>query len=145
MASGTDGYALSSDEGELFTFSGVSVLIKASTDAFTLWEELPPLVDTPLHLHEREDELFMISEGEHVFQCGEREFEVGPGGFVFLPRQVQHAQRRVVPGEGRFHVMTVPGGFDGFFRILADAERAGTLGPGTYAAASEQYGITWLS
>jgi len=40
--------------------------------------------------------------------------------------------------------MTFPGGFDGFFRMLADAERAGELGPDAYAAASARFGITWL-
>jgi hypothetical protein len=41
--------------------------------------------------------------------------------------------------------MTCPGGFDGFFRMLCDAHRAGTLGPETYAEASLRFGITWLS
>jgi len=49
-----------------------------------------------------------------------------------------------VPGVGRTLIVTTPGGFDGFFRELAAAERAGTLGPDAYAAASERYGITWL-
>jgi hypothetical protein len=41
--------------------------------------------------------------------------------------------------------MICPGGFDGFFRMLCDADRAGTLGPETYAEASLRFGITWLS
>jgi hypothetical protein len=41
--------------------------------------------------------------------------------------------------------MTCPGGFDGFFRMLADADRAGVLGPETYAEASSRYRITWVS
>jgi mannose-6-phosphate isomerase-like protein (cupin superfamily) len=139
------GYALDPDDGERLTFGGGTVLIKASNEAFSIWEELPPLLDTPLHVHAHEDELFQIIDGRHVFQCGEEEFEVGPGGFVFLPRGVPHAQRRVVPGVGRFLVMTCPGGFDGFFRMLAEADRAGTLGPDAYAAASTEYGITWLA
>jgi mannose-6-phosphate isomerase-like protein (cupin superfamily) len=139
------GYALGSTEGERLRFGEGTVLIKASSASVTIWEELPPLLDTPLHLHEREDELFHILEGEHVFQCGGDEFHVGPGEFLALPRGVPHAHRRVVPGTGRFLVIASPGGFDGFFRMLADAERAGTLGPETYAAASRQYGITWLS
>jgi hypothetical protein len=39
--------------------------------------------------------------------------------------------------------VTVPGGFDGFFRELAEAHANGTPGPDAYAA-SEHYGITWL-
>jgi hypothetical protein len=41
-------------------------------------------------------------------------------------------------------VLTVPGGFDGFFGELAAADAAGTLGPDAYASASEKYGIAWL-
>ena len=107
-------------------------------------EEAPPLLDTPLHVHANEDELFYILEGEHVVQCGEDEFRLGPGGTAFLPRGVPHSQRRVEPGVGRLLVMTSPAGFEGFFRELEAAERAGTLGPEAYATASEKYGITWL-
>jgi mannose-6-phosphate isomerase-like protein (cupin superfamily) len=141
----TRGFAVDAASGERLVFGGGTVLIKAATPALTVWEELPPLLDTPLHVHEREDELFHILEGEHVFECGSDRFEVGPGDFLALPRGVPHAHRRVVPGAGRFLVVTAPGGFDGFFRTLADADRRGTLGPETYAQASLLYGITWLS
>ncbi|MDQ4108236.1 MAG: cupin domain-containing protein [Actinomycetota bacterium] len=122
----------------------VKVSAAESSGAFTIWEELPPLLDTPLHVHEREDELFHILEGEHVFQCGEEEFNLGPGGLIFLPRGVPHAHRRVIPRIGRFLVLTSSRGFEGFFRMLAEADRAGELGAETYAAASERYGITWI-
>jgi mannose-6-phosphate isomerase-like protein (cupin superfamily) len=142
------GYALDADEGEHLVFGDVTVLVRASAattgGAFTIFEEGPPLLDTPLHVHEHEDEVFHVLEGEHVVQCGEEEFHLGPGGLVFLPRGVPHAHRRVVPRTGRLLVLTSPAGFEGFFYALADADRAGTLGPGAYAAASERYGITWL-
>jgi len=139
------GYAVSQDDGERLTFGSGTVLIKTSTPELTVWEELPPLLDTPLHVHAREDELFHILEGEHVFECGGDRFEVRPGDFLALPRHVPHAHRRVVPGVGRFLVMTCPGGLEGFFRMLSDADRAGRLGPETYAEASLRYGLTWLS
>jgi len=112
--------------------------------AFTLFEEVPPLVDTPLHVHENEDELFYVLEGNHVFRVGDEEFRAGPGGLVFAPRGVPHAQRRVVPAKGRLLVLTSPGGVEGFFRELAAAHEAGTLGPEAYAGASQRYRITWL-
>jgi hypothetical protein len=40
--------------------------------------------------------------------------------------------------------MVSPAGFEGFFRELAAAESAGTIGSEAYAAASERFGITWL-
>jgi hypothetical protein len=40
--------------------------------------------------------------------------------------------------------MTFPGGFEGFFRILAVARRSGDLGEAAYARASHDYGIDWV-
>jgi hypothetical protein len=62
----THGYAVSAESGERLTFGGGTVLVKAATPALTVWEELPPLLDTPLHVHQHEDELFQIFEGEHA-------------------------------------------------------------------------------
>ena len=132
---------------ELIEFGDIQILLKASAEttggALSVFEENQP-VDTPLHVHEREDELFYVLEGEHVFQVGEREHSAGPGDLVFAPRGIPHSQRRVVPREGRTLVLTSPGGLEGFFRELAEADAAGTLGPDAYARASERYGITWL-
>jgi len=133
--------------GETLRFGEVEILVKASAaatgGAFTVFEENEP-VDTPLHVHQNEDELFYVLEGEHVFQVGEEEFRLGPGGLAFAPRGIPHAQRRVVPRKGRVLVLTSPAGFEGFFRDLAAADRAGQLGPAAYASASEHYGVTWL-
>lgn len=85
-----------------------------------------------------------VLEGEHVFQVGEEEFHVGPGGLAFAPRRVPHSQRRVAPRTGRVLVMTSPAGLEGFFRELAEANRTGSLGPEAYASASARFGITWL-
>ncbi len=124
------------------------LLVKASAEstggAFAIIEEIEPL-DTPLHVHSNEDELFYVIEGEHVFRIGEDEFPAGPGAVVFAPRHVPHAHRRVVPRVGRFLTMVSPAGFEGFFRELSAAETAGGAGPEAYASASEKYGITWLN
>jgi len=141
-------FALERNDGELLVFGELTIVMRASAEktsgAFALFEEVPPLADTPLHVHEHEDELFYVLEGDHVLRVGEEEFPIGPGGMVFAPRGIPHSQRRAVPGKGRLLVMTVPGGLEGFFRHLAAAHEAGTLGPDVYAAASEKYGITWL-
>lgn len=141
-------FALDRDAGERLVFGDLTILLRVSSEAsggaFTLFEEVPPLADTPLHVHCTEDELFYILEGDHVIRVGDREHEVGPGGLVFAPRGIPHAQRRVVPGVGRQLVLTTPGGFEGFFRELAQAHTEGTLGPDAYARASERFGITWI-
>ena len=117
---------------------------ETTAGAFAIVEEVDPL-DTPLHVHANEDELFYVLEGEHVFRIGEQEFPAGPGAVVFAPRRVPHAHRRLVPRVGRFLTMVSPAGFEAFFRELSEAEAAGGAGPDAYARASEKYGITWLS
>ena len=139
------GYTLGIDEGERLRFGDTTILLRAATPEATVWEEIAPVLDTPLHVHANEDEFFHIIDGEHEFRCGDQEFRVGPGAFVHLPRGVPHGHRRLVPGEGRLLVITTPGGFDGFFRILMAADQAGELGPEAYARASAEFGITWPS
>ena len=135
------GFMLDADHGERLRFSDADVVIKASADttggAFAIVEEIAPL-DTPLHVHEREDEVFYVLEGHHVVEVGDTAFRLGPGDLAFGPRGVPHAQRRVVPRTGRLLTMFSPAGFEGFFRELAEAERAGTIGPGAYAEASKR-------
>jgi quercetin dioxygenase-like cupin family protein len=133
--------------GELLRFGEVEMLVRATAastgGAFSLFEEKEP-VDTPLHVHEHEDEAFYVLEGEHEFQVGERTHRVGPGGMVFAPRGIPHSQRRVVPRTGHILVLTVPAGLEGFFRALAEADAVGELGPEAYARASKEYGISWV-
>lgn len=134
------------DQAERLRFGEAEVVVRLSSEqtggAFALFEEHAP-VDTPLHVHANEDELFYVLEGEHVFQVGDREHRAGPGGLVFAPRGVPHAQRRVVQRAGRILVLASPGGLEGFFRALADADAEGRLGPDAYAEASERHGIVW--
>jgi mannose-6-phosphate isomerase-like protein (cupin superfamily) len=147
MAERAAGHKVDGDGGERLRFSGAEVVVRASAEttggAFTILEEVSPL-DTPLHMHENEDEVFYVLEGDHVIQVGDEEFHLGPGGLAFGPRRVPHAQRRVVPRTGRILIMTSPAGFEGLFPDLAEAETEGTMGPEVYARVSERYGITWL-
>jgi mannose-6-phosphate isomerase-like protein (cupin superfamily) len=141
------GFKLDREGGERLRFSDADFVILASAEttlgAFGIVEEIDPL-DTPLHVHRNEDELFYVLEGEHVFQVGEDEFQVGPGGLAFAPRGIPHAQRRVAPRVGRTLTMVSPAGFEGFFRELSNAESDGSLGREVYARVSEKYAITWL-
>jgi mannose-6-phosphate isomerase-like protein (cupin superfamily) len=141
-------FGLGAGEGERLAFAGAEFLVRASASttggAFAIIEEIDPL-DTPLHVHANEDELFYVVEGEHVFTVGEEEFAGGPGTIVFAPRHVPHAHRRVVPRTGRFLTMVSPAGFEGFFRLLSEAESAGGADEDAYRRASESYGITWLT
>ena len=68
--------------------------------------------------------------GTLTFRCGEETFELDSGGFMFLPRGIQHGYTIRSKGDVRLLVMTTPaqeeaiGGWDGF---VADIEAAGEL------------------
>jgi mannose-6-phosphate isomerase-like protein (cupin superfamily) len=141
-------FCVGEGEGERLAFSGATFLVKAAGDttggSFSVIEESEPL-DTPRHVHDNEDELFVILEGEHVFTIGPETFQAGPGAVVFAPRRVPHEHRRVVPRVGRFLTFVSPPGFEGFFRELSEAERSGNPMDEAYTAVSEKYGVSWLS
>ena len=141
-------FAVPVDEGEVIDIGTASFLVRATAEStggvFTMFEELPPLLDTSRHVHEYEDETFYVLDGEHQFTSGDRTFRLGPGGVVFMPRGIPHAHRRVVHGVGRLLCIATPAGFERFFRDLADAARSGESKDVAYARASERAGVTWL-
>jgi mannose-6-phosphate isomerase-like protein (cupin superfamily) len=141
------GHKVDLNGGERVRFSDAEFIIKVSAGtsngAFSVLEEVNPL-DTPLHVHGNEDELWFVLEGAHVFQVGDDEFKASPGEIVFGPRGVPHAQRRVVPRSGRFLAFFYPAGFEDFFRELAEAESVGSSMPEAYERISQKYGLTWL-
>ena len=47
--------------------------------------------EPPPHVHEWEDELFFVLDGEIEFHCADDVRRVGPGDVVFLPRGIAHA------------------------------------------------------
>ena len=147
MAEAPPPFSLLAGNGEPLRFAGAEFLIKASAEttggSFSILEEIDPL-DTPLHVHKNEDELFFVLEGEHVFQVGDEEFPAGPGDMVFAPRGTPHAQRRVKPRTGRVLVLMSPAGLENFFRELAQADREGAAQDEAYTRISEKYDITWL-
>jgi quercetin dioxygenase-like cupin family protein len=145
---GVSPFAAPAGEGEVIDIGTAAFLVRATADstggALTMFEELPPLLDTSSHVHRYEDETFYVLEGDHEFISGDRTFRLGPGGVAFLPRGIPHAHRRLVTGVGRLLCVTTPGGFEHFFRSLAEAARSGEPPENAYARASERAGVTWL-
>jgi mannose-6-phosphate isomerase-like protein (cupin superfamily) len=75
----------------------------------------------PPHVHEREDELFIIVEGQYrVFVEGEWS-DVGPGSVVYLPRGVLHTFHVTGERPGRHWVLTTSADFERFYAHAAEA------------------------
>jgi quercetin dioxygenase-like cupin family protein len=72
---------------------------------------------SPLHVHRREDEQFLIIDGEARFIVGEQRIDACAGDAIFLPRDVPHAYL-VTSATARLVGSVTPGGFEAFFTRL---------------------------
>ena len=92
---------------------------------------MPEAFSPPRHVHTREDEVFLVLEGEAWFDVdGERQL-AGPGTSVYMPRGVPHTFRVKSPVARMLGIMT-PGPFEQLFRNLSVPAGERTLPePGT--------------
>lgn len=66
---------------------------KDTNGEFCLFEtknEEGPMAGPPLHVHKHQDEVFMIMEGEFLFQVGNEKILATAGDVVFGPRTIPH-------------------------------------------------------
>ncbi len=73
----------------------------------------------PRHVHEREDETFVVVSGACEFWLEGNTFTRGPGESTFIPRGREHTFRVVGSQPGRHLLILTPGGFEGFFAEMA--------------------------
>jgi quercetin dioxygenase-like cupin family protein len=114
------GYASGPGEGEALWFNGGLGLLKATGDQtvgrFAVMELLAPKgFASPLHIHRREDEFFMVLSGEVRVRHGEAVIEAVAGSLVYGPCNVPHAFH-VDSTEARLLLFFGPAGVEGFFR-----------------------------
>lgn len=77
----------------------------------------PALSGPPRHVHAREDEIFVVLEGEVEFWLAGQTIRRGPGETAFVPRGAEHTYR--ILAEARMLTILTPGGFEGFFADMA--------------------------
>jgi mannose-6-phosphate isomerase-like protein (cupin superfamily) len=89
---------------------------------------LPRGFSPPLHVHTREDEVFLVLDGDATFQIDGRRLSAGPGTSVYMPRGVPHSFVVESPVATMLGFMT-PGAFEQLFRTLGTPAEARTLPP----------------
>ena len=78
---------------------------------------MPEGFSPPRHIHTREDEVFLVEDGDLVFDIDGAVLQAGPGTSVFMPRGVPHTFRVQSATATVLGIMT-PGNFDSLFREL---------------------------
>jgi mannose-6-phosphate isomerase-like protein (cupin superfamily) len=119
--------------GRQYWFFGMLAEIKASAadtnGMYTLVEITAPAgLQTPLHVHYREDEGFYVLEGSVTIEVGEQTVELGAGQHAFGPRDVPH---RFTVGPDGAHMLWVltPSGFEDFVDEVSVPAEAPTVPP----------------
>ena len=73
----------------------------------------------PRHVHDAEDETFVILSGRLRFWLDGVPSEKGPGETVFVPRGREHTFKVTEDGPARHIIILTPGWFEGFFADMA--------------------------
>jgi mannose-6-phosphate isomerase-like protein (cupin superfamily) len=123
--------------GRQYWFFGMLTEVKASAadtgGMYTMLEiTAPPGLQTPLHVHYRDDEGFYVLDGSVTIEVGDRTVELGPGQHAFGPRDIPH-RFTVGPDGARMIWVLTPGGFDGFVDEVSVPAAAPSVPPATVA------------
>ena len=113
-------------EDSAFRFLGLPTVMRSTAEttngAFGLLEHLsmPPGFASPYHTHHREDEAFYVLAGELAFVSDGKWQRVGPGAYVFGPREVPHGFKVVGNTPASMLLLNAPGGFEKFVLELSE-------------------------
>lgn len=98
--------------------------------AFTLLEAIvPPQTGPPPHAHQREDETFVMLDGEIEFHLGDAVHEARAGTVLFVPKGVVHHFRNTGASAAKMLFLYNPAGMDGMFAEIGAPGVRGEVGP----------------
>lgn len=110
----------------------------------TIQDDVPQGGGVPAHVHTREDETYVITQGQFRFWRGHEIIDAGPGTVVYMPRNVPHQFRNVGATTGTVIFTITPAGLEKMFLTMS---QRGLMWPKDQAAITTlttQYGITNL-
>lgn len=115
--------ALPDDESTMewagFTFRTILSVGEGDGSMSIVDSVVPPASGPPRHVHEREDETFVVLTGTLEFWLEGERFVRGPGETAHVPKGCEHTFRVVSPEPSRHLVILSPGGFENFFAEMA--------------------------
>jgi quercetin dioxygenase-like cupin family protein len=117
----------------------------ATNGVFSVMEFVtPPGKGVALHVHEREDELVYLLEGEIEVTLGNQKMKAVPGVMALLPRGVPHGFTNIGNKPSRLLDTILPGQFDNYFVELAALYATGDPSEEQIDGLSRKYRIRYL-
>jgi quercetin dioxygenase-like cupin family protein len=101
----------------------------------------------PMHIHERESESIYVLEGEVRVIANGEDFNLGPGGFVHMPKGSLHKFENTLKVPSKILLIFLPSGIEGYFEGLGTERVGDEPSPGRVmdrellARVAPQYGI----
>ncbi|MCA9288324.1 MAG: cupin domain-containing protein [Phycisphaerales bacterium] len=97
-----------------------------------------------LHVHQNEDELVYLLEGQIKVTLGDQSLTISKGAAALLPRGIPHGYVNSGPTRSRLLAVLLPGRLDQFF-VALDAElKADRPHEEPIARLCERFGLTFL-
>jgi mannose-6-phosphate isomerase-like protein (cupin superfamily) len=106
--------------------------------------ETPPDMGPPPHVHHRDDELFLVLQGELSFLTPTGWVKTTPGTAVYIPRGVVHTFRNTGTTPSRHWALTSPSGFERFYTKAAEMFASGTANPDRLQTLAREHGYEFL-
>ena len=133
------------NEGILLTAGIVCKVSTVSTNgAYTVLElSLPAGAGAPMHIHEREDEVFYILEGSCEILINGESHLAETGAVVVLPKNTAHAFRNIGETPNRILITATPGGLDTYFQEMAQVQSTDPEAAQKVALINQKYAINF--
>jgi quercetin dioxygenase-like cupin family protein len=95
---------------------------------YAMWEAIvPPGGGPPPHVHSREEESFLVLEGEITFQIGEEQHVARTGTFANMPVGVLHSFKNASDQPAKMIISVAPAGLEQMFFEVGKEVPSGTL------------------
>ena len=98
------------------------------------------------HIHSREDEALYVIEGLFQVRCGEKEYTLGAGDSISLPKGLPHMFTNIGQTTGHLLGIATPAGIEGFFEEIDDLtkDKQVKVTREEFTAVCDKYGIEFL-
>lgn len=121
----------------------ILVTSEETNGAFCVLTQIsPPGGGPPPHIHQREDELFTVVEGEFEVFDGQDWHPLRAGESAYKLRGTCHTFRNSGDSPGKIHVVVVPGGLDVYLEKLSTLSMPPAMDE--VVAISDPYGISFV-
>lgn len=137
------------DGGDRLNIAGGEFIHKVKSvdtnNVFSVIEIItPPGKGVALHVHEKEDELVYLLQGEIEVTLGDQTMLAVPGVMALLPRGIPHGFTNVGDTPSIVIDTILPGDFDNYFVEMAALYKSGEPTQAEVDALSEKYSIRYL-